>query len=132
MAQPLCLRVVIVPKGQNIHGVDVVRFTADFSTVDLFNWCIAKGETNTNVNPVCATRVETVGGDSKCEDRSSGDSQRPDSFATSHLPSSRCVRVPVSDVGSYRCPIDLRKASDAVPLERWVVNPEDDDWTGVD
>lgn len=113
-----------MPKGQNIHGVDVVRFTADFSTIDLFNWCIAKGETSSNVKPGRSDRDVNTPSDSKSEDRIK--------CATSDLPSGGCMRVPVDDVGTYRCPIDLRKATDALPCARWVVDPSDDDWTGVD
>jgi len=107
--------------------VDVVRFTADYSTIDLFKWCTTSGGTFVNVKPVNTTHGEGTGADSKCED--------PLTPATSHLPASGCMRVPPSEVGTYRCPIDLRKASEAVLCARWVVSPddsEDDDWTGVD
>jgi len=40
MAQPLCVKTVIVPKGQNKYGHDVVRFTADYLASDLFDMCI--------------------------------------------------------------------------------------------
>jgi hypothetical protein len=40
MAQPLSLKTVIVPKGQNVYGCDVVRFTADYVASDLLSMCI--------------------------------------------------------------------------------------------
>jgi len=40
MNQPLSVKTVIVPKGQNKYGRDVVRFTADYAASDLFDMCI--------------------------------------------------------------------------------------------
>jgi len=40
MSQPLCVKTVIVPKGQNKYGYDVVRFTADYAASDLYDMCI--------------------------------------------------------------------------------------------
>jgi len=40
MSQPLSVKTVIVPKGQNKYGCDVVRFTADYAASDLFEACI--------------------------------------------------------------------------------------------
>lgn len=40
MSQPLSVKTVIVPEGQNQHGVDVVRFTADYAASDIFVQCI--------------------------------------------------------------------------------------------
>jgi len=38
--QPLNVKTVIVPKGQNQYGKDIVRFTADYCASDLFDMCI--------------------------------------------------------------------------------------------
>jgi len=40
MAQPLSVKTVVVPKGQNKYGSDVVRFTADYLASDLYDMCI--------------------------------------------------------------------------------------------
>jgi len=40
MSQPLSVKTVIVPEGQNQHGVDVVRFTADYAASDIYVQCI--------------------------------------------------------------------------------------------
>jgi len=40
MSRPLNVKTVIVPKGQNEYGRDVVRFTADYAASDLFEQCI--------------------------------------------------------------------------------------------
>jgi len=40
MSQPLSVKTVIVPKGQNKYGFDVVRFTADYAASDLYDVCI--------------------------------------------------------------------------------------------
>jgi len=40
MNQPLNVKTVIVPAGQNKYGCDVVRFTADYAASDLFEVCI--------------------------------------------------------------------------------------------
>lgn len=39
-AQPLNVKTVIVPKGQNPYGKDIVRFTADYCASDLYDMCI--------------------------------------------------------------------------------------------
>jgi len=40
MESPLSLRISVIPKGQSQHGVDVVRFTADYAASDLYALCI--------------------------------------------------------------------------------------------
>jgi len=40
MSRPLKVKTVVVPKGQNEYGRDVVRFTADYAASDLFEQCI--------------------------------------------------------------------------------------------
>jgi len=40
MSRPLNVKTVIIPKGQNEYGRDVVRFTADYAASDLFEQCI--------------------------------------------------------------------------------------------
>lgn len=37
---PLNVKTVIVPKGQNSYGKEIVRFTADYLASDLFDMCI--------------------------------------------------------------------------------------------
>jgi len=39
MAQPLIVKVCIVPRDQNIHGGDIIRFTADYLASDVFAKC---------------------------------------------------------------------------------------------
>jgi len=40
MSRPLNVKTVVVPKGQNKYGSDVVRFTADYLASDLYDMCI--------------------------------------------------------------------------------------------
>lgn len=40
MAQPLHLKTVIVPREQNWHGQDIIRFTADYLASDIAAHCI--------------------------------------------------------------------------------------------
>lgn len=40
MAQPLILKTVIVPREQNCHGQDIIRFTADYLASDIAAHCI--------------------------------------------------------------------------------------------
>jgi len=40
MSRPLNVKTVVVPKGQNEYGRDVVRFTADYAASDLYEQCI--------------------------------------------------------------------------------------------
>lgn len=40
MNQPLSVKTVVIPAGQNKYGYDVVRFTADYAASGLYGMCI--------------------------------------------------------------------------------------------
>jgi hypothetical protein len=51
--QPLNVKTVVVPKGQNQYGKDVIRFTTDYCASDLFDMCIG-------CYPPCQTNLKGV------------------------------------------------------------------------
>lgn len=109
MYQPLSVKTVVVPKGQNPHGVDVVRFTADYAATGLYEQCIG-------CYPPAHNDLKT---DSLivCESDDSEDSTREDqdSLSCNVSPTwTGVVRHSAACSNRTSQPVDLRKASDAL------------------
>lgn len=110
--QPLNVKTVIVPKGQNQYGKEVVRFTADYLSSDLYGMCIG-------CYPPCHSNQQGIVVIS-------------DDHSTSYPPGS-CYSSPVE----AHHDVDLRKATSGVcgtrdpgtktvpsPVKTWAPEPE--------
>lgn len=117
--RPLCTRAIILPQNQNLHGEEIVRITADFSSKEFFGSIDMSNPWNDKVGATLRERVSRDKNSERSDPVSRKELGVP-SVTLGALQRSEplpCagMRVGLACDSCHKFPVDLRKATDALP-----------------